>query len=91
MAKLQLQGSEVGGKSPETDRDGASQKKISPLEHVTPSSPVFHVSEEIRVNHQVFVHREIFIESLPGPLPKDRNGETQDKLLYFITAAKHQP
>lgn len=43
------------------------------------------------MNHQVFVHHEIFSKSLPGPLPKDRNGETQDKHLYFITARKHQP
>lgn len=59
--------------------------------HTVPSSPVFHVSEEVWVNYQVFVQREIVIESIPGPLPTDRNMEIQDKLLYFITAEKHQP
>lgn len=59
--------------------------------HIVPSSPVFHVSEEVWVNYQVFVQREILIESIPGPLPTDRNTEIQDKLLYFVTAEKHQP
>lgn len=44
--------------------------------HTVPSSPVFQVSEEIRVSYQVLIHREIFIKSLPGPLPRDRNRET---------------
>lgn len=56
--------------------------KTSLLEHTTHSSPVFQVSEEIRVNHQVFVHCEIFIEFLPGILPKDRNEETQESTIH---------
>lgn len=78
MAKLQLQGSESAEESPEMVL--ARNKPL--MEHITSSSPVLHVLEEIRVNHEVSVHRETFLKSLLGPLPKDRNGETQDKLCF---------
>lgn len=90
MAELWLQVKELGGEARDRER-WCWPGKTSPLEHKTLSSPVFHVSEEIRVNHQVFVHCEIFIEFLPGLLPKDMNGETQDKRLHLTTAGKDQP
>lgn len=40
------------------------------------------------MSYQVVIHCEIFIKSLPGPLPRDRNKEF---ILYFIMAGKHQP
>lgn len=76
------------GRRGQRQREMVLARKNKP---VTCSSPVFQVSEEIRVNHQVFVHCEIFIEFLPGSLPEDRNGESQDKHLHLITAGKDQP
>lgn len=77
-------------KRPERDR-WCWPGKTRLLEHTTHSSPVFHVSEEIRVSHQVFVHCEIFIKFLSRLLPKDRNGETHNEFLHLITAGKAQP
>lgn len=72
------------------ERAHRQREMLLARKHTVPSSPVFQVSEEIRVSYQVLIHCEIFIESLPGPSPRDRNRENQDKLLYFIMAGKHQ-
>lgn len=85
-----MKGRKLGGEARDKER-WCLPGKARLLEHTTHSSPVFHVSEEIRVNHQVSVHCEIVAEFLPGLLPKDGNWETQDKLLQLITARKDQP